>query len=67
MTKRALQEHGTGGMMMSMLLIEIVLVVLILFDLRIAFMLKKHESAIVDLLILHPELLEEDEDGGHDV
>ena len=52
--------------MMSMLLIEIILVVLILFDLRIAFMLKKHELAIVDLLILHPELLEEDEDGGLD-
>ena len=52
---------------MSMLMIEIVLVVLILFNLRIAFMLKKHESAIVDLLILHPELLEEDEDGRHDL
>ena len=52
--------------MMSMLLIEIVLVVLILFDLYMVFVIKKHESAIVDLLILHPELLEEDDDGGLD-
>ena len=48
------------------LLIEIILVVLILFDLWTLFVIKKHESAIVDLLILHPELLEEDEDGGLD-
>ena len=49
---------------MPMLLIEIVLVVLIVFDLWTLFVIKKHESAIVDLLILHPELLVEgDEDG----
>lgn len=47
---------------MTMLLIEIVLVVLILFDLCMLFVIKKHESAIVDLLILHPELLSEEED-----
>ena len=52
---------------MPMLLIEIVLVVLIVFDLYMVFVMKKHESAIVDLLILHPELLEEDEDGRHDL
>lgn len=51
---------------MSMLMIEIVLVVLIVFDLWTLFVVKKHESAIVDLLILHPELLE-DEDEGHDL
>lgn len=48
---------------MPMLLIEIILVVLILFDLWTLFVIKKHESAIVDLLILHPDLLEEDDDG----
>ena len=47
---------------MPMLLFKIVLVVLIVFDLWTLFVIKKHESAIVDLLILHPELLEDDED-----
>ena len=38
------------------------LLILIAFDLWVVSSIQKHESAIVDLLILHPELLEEEDD-----
>ena len=38
------------------------LLILIAFDLWAVSSLQKHETAIVELLRLHPELLEKDED-----
>lgn len=52
--------------MVTMFLIKLDLIVLTLLILYLLWVTKKHESAIVDLLILHPELLEEEDDGGLD-
>lgn len=41
------------------------LLILIAFDLWVVSSIQKHETAIVELLRLHPELLEEEEDGGN--
>ncbi len=46
-----------------MTVISVVIIILIIFDLRILQEQWKHEQAICDLLRLHPELLEEDDDG----
>lgn len=49
-----------------MMALNIAVVILVIFDLYTLRQLYKHEQAICELLMLHPELLEEEEANDHD-